>query len=60
MMRFLLGFFVAALVFVPDKAINFIGAVAVTAAAVVEGIDGVTTDTIERTKAELKRRDLVE
>jgi hypothetical protein len=60
MMRFLLGFFVAALVFVPDKAINFIGAAAVTAKTVVDGVDRVTVDTIDRTKDELKRREIIE
>ena len=60
MSRFLLGFFIAALVFVPDKAINFVGAVAVIAKHAVDGIDTVTVDTIERTKDELKRREIIE
>lgn len=60
MMRFLLGFFVAALVFVPDQTINFIGAVAVTADTVAAGVTQVTNDTLARTEAELRRRNLVE
>ena len=59
MSRFLFGFFIAALVFVPEKAINFIGATAVIAKHAVDGIDTITVDTIERTKEELKRRELV-
>lgn len=60
MMRFLLGFFVAALVFVPDQTINFVGAVAVTADTLAAGVTQVTTDTLARTEAELRRRNLVE
>lgn len=60
MMRFLLGFFVAALVFVPDQTINFVGAVAVTADRLAAGATQVTTDTLARTEAELRRRNLVE
>ena len=59
MTKFVLGFFFACLIFVPEKAINFIGAAAVVAKSVFDRGQEFSKQTADEITDELKRRELV-
>jgi len=54
--RFLLGFFLAALIFETDRTINVVGAVAEVGKEAVSGIDDVSKQIVDKTNRELRER----
>ena len=55
--RFLFGFFVAALIFVPGRTVDFIAAIGANLDGVVQNVIAVGEDAAERTRQEILRKE---
>jgi hypothetical protein len=56
--RFFLGFFVAALIFVPDRTVNVVAAVGANLDKTLTQMIGIGENAVERTKEEILRREI--